>query len=332
MKTTFRKTLERIDFSRVFSELEKKRVKRVGIQLPDGLKFFSKEITKNFKDKGYEVIVSGSASYGACDVDLELLKEVDILVHFAHLPIKSVKRVIYVPYRYDYEIGNLLNWVDKIEEKKIALAGTAHYAWKFPEVKKFLEEKGIEVKLSEGKGRIKIPGQILGCNYSILKKTGAEAILFIGDGTFHPKGAAIYTGKKVYFFNPLANEFNVFDKEFVEDFLKKRFIQISRAMQKLGEGVGIVVSSKIGQKRISLALKLKLAAKNKGINSDILLFNEILPEGLANFPYGFYVNTACPRITYDDYEKYEKPVLSPQEFEILLGIRDWNNHKIDEIL
>ncbi len=331
MKTTFEKIFERIDFSEIFRELEKRNAKKIGIQLPDGLKYFSKELSEMFERREYEIVISGSASYGACDIDLSLLEEVEVLVHFAHLPVKSVERVIYAPYRYDYEVENLEKWMDRIEERKIALAGTAQYAWKFPVVKKFLEEKGIEVELGKASGRIGISGQVLGCNYSVLRNIDAEAILFIGDGMFHPKGAAIYTRKKVYFFNPLADEFIVLGKEVVGEFLKKRFIQISKAMRSLENGAAIVVSSKIGQKRLSTARKLKFTAIKKGIKTDILLFNEITPEKLMNFSYGFYVNTACPRIVYDDFEKYEKPLLTPQEFQILMGERDWEDYRIDEL-
>ncbi|RLI82896.1 diphthamide biosynthesis enzyme Dph2 [Archaeoglobales archaeon] len=331
MKTSFEKIFERIDFSKIFRELEERKAKEVGIQLPDGLKFFSKEFAEKFEEKGFDVIISGSASYGACDIDISLLDEVDILVHFAHLPVGSVERVIYAPYYYNYEIENLESWIDRIEERKIALAGTAQYAWKFPEVKRYLEGRGVEVELGGARGRIGISGQVLGCNYSVLRDIGAKAILFIGDGMFHPRGAAIYSGRKVYFFNPLANEFTVIGKEFVERFLRERYIQISRAMQNLENGVAIVVSSKIGQKRLSTARRLKSIAKKKGMKSDILFFNEISPERFMNFPYGVYVNTACPRITYDDFRKYEKPLLTPQEFEILVGKRDWEDYKIDEI-
>ncbi len=332
MKTTFEKIFERIDFSEIFKELEKRNAKKIGIQLPDGLKYFSKEISEMF-EREYEVVISGSATYGACDIDMHLLEEVDVLVHFAHPPLKSIENVIHAPYFYDYEIEKLEKWMDRIREKKITLAGTAQYAWNFPEVKKFLEERGKEVELVTPVkiDRIAIPGQVLGCNYAVLRTPSAEAILFIGDGMFHPKGAAIYTKKKVYFFNPLTDEFAVIGEEIVDEFLRSRYIQISRAMEEIENGVAILVSSKIGQKRHSIARKLKYMAEKKGIRADILFFNEITPENLMNFSYGVYVNTACPRIVYDDSGRYEKPMLTPQEFEILIGERGWNDYAIDEL-
>jgi 2-(3-amino-3-carboxypropyl)histidine synthase len=331
------KVLERIDFESVLEELKSRNVKKIGIQLPDGLKFFASDIAGKFEGQGYEVTISASPSYGACDLDTLLLKEVEVLLHFAHFPLKSIKKVIFVPYFYDYSIDSISKWIGMIGEREISLAGTANYASKFPEVKEFLESKGFEVHLGEPKGRIKLPGQVLGCNYSTVSHPGidrpaeSKAVLFIGDGEFHARGAAIYTGKKVYFFNPLADEFKIIGKDFVDDFLRKRILKVSKAMEGVEKGIGIIVSSKMGQKRLGLARKLKAEAVERGMNAAILYFNEVTPESLANFSYGVYVNTACPRITYDDLDRFEKPILSPQEFEILLGKRGWEDYEMDAI-
>ncbi|MBO8181649.1 MAG: diphthamide biosynthesis enzyme Dph2 [Archaeoglobus sp.] len=323
------KLLEKINFQEIFDELERRKAKVIGIQLPDGLKFFTKEIAERFEKLGFETIISASAAYGACDVDLMLAEEVDVLVHFAHLPIRSLKKVIFAPYYYDFSIELISNHLERIEEREISLAGTAHYAWKFSELKKFLEDKGLKVYLGKPRGRVRVPGQVLGCNYSVVRSK-ARAILFVGDGDFHARGAAIYTRKKVYFWNPLSNEFRTFGKEFVDDFIRKRFLRISKAMEVAEKGVGIIVSSKPGQKRLAIARKLRNQAEKNGIKATIIYFNDINPEALENFPFGVYVNTACPRITYDDPERFGKPILSPQEFEILIGIRDWKDYEIDE--
>ncbi|MEM4645842.1 MAG: diphthamide synthesis protein, partial [Archaeoglobaceae archaeon] len=39
-------------------------------------------------------------------------------------------------------------------------------------------------------------------------------------------------------------------------------------------------------------------------------------------PFDFYVNTACPRISYDDYKRFSKPIITPQEFEVLIGLKE----------
>ena len=44
------------------------------------------------------------------------------------------------------------------------------------------------------------------------------------------------------------------------------------------------------------------------------------------------VVSACPRIAIDDSQMYKKPLLTPQELEIVLNKRQWENYQLDEIL
>jgi len=305
--------------------LRRKKVRKIGIQLPNGLKAKSSEIAEQIENKGFEVIISGKGTFGSCDIDFDLLKEVDVLLHFAHTPIFEIKNVFYIPYKIDFDL-KIVKKV-KIKENKLALISTAQYVWKLEEVRKELENQGYEVEIKKGSNRVKYPGQVLGCNYTALKNTKAEAILFVGDGLFHPLGASIYTKKKVYRLDPLEEKFEEVKNG---DFFKKRFTQIALSMEK--KKGAILVCSKLGQKRMQLALKLKRMAKSKGKRMDLIYIDEIFPSKLMNFMYEYYVNTACPRISYDDSKYYHVPILSPQEFEILIGERRWENYEIDEIL
>ena len=45
-----------------------------------------------------------------------------------------------------------------------------------------------------------------------------------------------------------------------------------------------------------------------------------------------FVVSACPRIAIDDSQMYKKPLLTPQELEIVLNKREWENYQLDEIL
>ncbi|NLD57871.1 MAG: diphthamide biosynthesis enzyme Dph2, partial [Methanomicrobiales archaeon] len=63
----------------------------------------------------------------------------------------------------------------------------------------------------------------------------------------------------------------------------------------------------------------------------VVTMNEVSPDELLNLGFDAYVNTACPRLAYDDQVRFPAPVLSPQEFEILCGVRGWEEYAIDEI-
>ena len=293
---------------------------RVGVQLPDGLKRKAIEICDELEG---DIILSGEHCFGACDIDLNLLKEVDIVYHFAHTKILDLEKVVYVPYFIDYNVEKICEILSNLKERRIALISTAQYCHKLTAIKEKLEMIGYSVELRKGR-RTELPGQVLGCDYSAIKNSEAEAIVFVGDGIFHAKGAAIYSGKKVYALNPL-------NFELIEvggaDFLKERFLLISKCvgLKKLG----IIVSSKPGQKRLKLAEEVQKKAKERGMKSLIVYFGDITPEKLENLPFEFYVNTACPRISYDDYRRFKIPIITPQEFDILLGIK--KDLELDEI-
>lgn len=299
------------DFSIPFEKLGNAR--KVGIQLPDGMKRKAIEIARLLEEKGYEVVISGETNFGACDVDLSILEVVDVLLHFAHTLILRDERIIYVPYFIDYNPKIDL----EIEEKRIALIATAQYVHKLDEVAEWLRSKGYEVEIGSPKGRVIYPGQVLGCNYSVLRDSKADAVVFIGDGLFHAIGAAIYTKKKVYAYYPLSGEIQEVD---TKDFEKKRYFEVSKCVGK--KSAGILVSSKPGQRRLKLAERLKRIGKENGMFCSIIYMNNIAAEQLYNLPFEFYVNTACPRIAYDDSFKFERPIITPQEFEFLLGLRD----------
>ena len=63
----------------------------------------------------------------------------------------------------------------------------------------------------------------------------------------------------------------------------------------------------------------------------IVTAREVSPDELVNLGFSCYVNTACPRLAYDDQIRFPVPVLSPPEFEILCGVRSWDEYAIDEI-
>ncbi len=298
--------LDRIDFSKIF-EIEKG--KTLGLQLPDGLKYWAREIAKFLEDKGYEVVISASPTYGSCDIDLNLLKHVDYLIHIAHSPMKF-ERVVFLPYFYEYQID--VELIRKtVKEKKIALAGTANYAWKFREVKEKLEKSGYNVFL--GKGDLEFEGQVLGCNFTSLRGE-YEAVLFIGDGLFHPLGIA-FLGRKVYRYSPLSGEI---EEVKADEFKKERYKIATKAIH--CEKFGILVSSKPGQFNMKKAKEALKILKEQGKEAFIVFCDEITPEKLRNFDFDCYINTACPRIAYDDWKKFDKPIITLPELKFAFGM------------
>jgi len=119
-------------------------------------------------------------------------------------------------------------------------------------------------------------------------------------------------------------------EEFTDRILRIRFARITRATE--AKKFGIIVSSKEGQCRWELAKNLKKMIYNEGKEAHLILLDEITPSSLL--PYmdlDAFIVTACPRIAIDDSKMYEKPLLTPPELEIVLGLREWEDYKMDEI-
>jgi 2-(3-amino-3-carboxypropyl)histidine synthase len=186
----------------------------------------------------------------------------------------------------------------------------------------FLKERGIDVRVAEGRGRTPCRGQVLGCCFSAARDTGADRVLFVGTGLFHPVGIALSAGAEVVALDPLTGTVQEVSGEAL---MRRRFAVIEKARK--AKDFGIILSTKTGQSRPDLAHRLA-ALSDKAV---IVTMKEVSPDELLNLGIACYVNTACPRLAYDDQVRFPVPVLSPQEFEILCGVRDWDAYAIDEI-
>ena len=111
--------------------------------------------------------------------------------------------------------------------------------------------------------------------------------------------------------------------------LRQRFAAIARA--KDAKTFGIIVSRKIGQVRMEMARDLKALAEKHGLQANIFLMDLVSPDFLEGYHVDAWVNTACPRIAIEDVLQYKKPLLTPPEFEIVLGERAWEDYAFDEI-
>ena len=168
-------------------------------------------------------------------------------------------------------------------------------------------------------------GQIIGCNYNNAKSIAKEvdAFIFIGGGRFHALGVALNTNKPTILADPFSEEALLMDNQ-VSKLLQQHWISIEKA--KNAKIFGILVSLKPGQENFSAALEIKGLIEKLGKSAIIILINEILPETLMEFPtIDAYVNTACPRLSFDAPLKFLKPVLTINEFKVLSGEFSWKD-------
>jgi 2-(3-amino-3-carboxypropyl)histidine synthase len=114
----------------------------------------------------------------------------------------------------------------------------------------------------------------------------------------------------------------------VEAFKRKRFA-IIQAIPK-AKSIGILISSKPGQERMSLAKRLLSSVIDSGREGHIVVLNEISPDTLLNLGFDAYISTACPRIALDDSNSYAVALGTPIELMIALSKVKWEDYRIDE--
>jgi 2-(3-amino-3-carboxypropyl)histidine synthase len=309
------------DLSRLIGDLRGQGAKRVALQFPEGLKRRAPELALSLREAGFEVIVSGDPCHGACDLPLPALALADVLVHVGHAPVEDRPGILYDLHPMDFPVEVLEQAIPLFSGDRIGLVTTSQHLHLLPRMVEFLGERGIDAVVSGGYGRTRFPGQVLGCSFSGARETGCGEILYVGTGLFHPEGIQLATGARVIALDPYLGSAGLVDAGRLK---RRRFALLEKARG--ADRIGIILSTKSGQQRLALARRLA-ALSPKAV---LVAICEVTPDELLNLGFGCYVNTACPRLAYDDQARWPVPVLSPPEFEILCGIRTWEDYAVDE--
>ena len=305
----------------------------VALQLPEGLKIRATEISEYLSDKtGVDTLIVGLPCYGACDL-YDYKGKTDALVHFGHSPIPSQgddPNVMYIESRSDVTLNDSV--VDSLKDlpERIGLLATVQYLGLIPVVKAILEKMDRKVSVGVGDRRIAYPGQVLGCNCSSAEAVidDVDAFLFIGEGDFHPLAAAFGVNKDIIVLNPVTKEVRNM-AETRDRILRKRFAAIQSASN--AQSFLVIVCSKVGQNRSAEADMIIEKIRTHGLKAYKAVLEEINPISLMSYRVDAYVNTACPRVAMDDSAKYDRPMLTIPELDIVLGDREWADYEFDQI-
>ncbi|WP_292522480.1 diphthamide biosynthesis enzyme Dph2, partial [Methanoculleus sp.] len=309
--------------SDLIERLRERGARSVALQFPAGLARQAPGTAAALRREGFDVIVSGDPCYGGCDLALDALAYADILVHFGHAPVEERPDVIYEPVRFDFDPGVLERVLPALHSRRIGLVTTVQHVHLVDAMAAFLRDHGIEAVIAPGDSRTPIPGQVLGCNFAAARATGADEILFVGTGVFHPIGIQLATRSRVVALDPFTGEVQEVD---ADRLVRRRAAVMEKARD--AASFGIIVSTKSGQRRMDLARRL-VSLSERAV---LVAMREVSPAEMLDLGFGAYVNTACPRLAYDDQIRFPVAVLTPPEFEILCGARTWDDYTIDEYL
>jgi 2-(3-amino-3-carboxypropyl)histidine synthase len=325
--------LYHLELDRVVEEIRARGADRVLLQLPDGLRPLAFQMAKALREgAGAQVFLSGDSCYGACDLAVNQARELsaDIIVHYGHsrMAVDGDVPVLYVHAEVDLDAEAL------VEEaaphlsrwRRIGLVTTVQHVHMVDEIREALRGRGFTVYVGEGAEKAPHPGQVLGCCYLNAQAVAGdvEAYLYVGGGEFHPKGLILNTGKPVVVANPFDATVRLMTGDDLMRLAKRRVAQIAAARE--AERIGVLVSSKPGQRATLVAEALQGRFAAKGYEAVIIYLDEVRAEHLNNFVEAqAFVDTACPRVAVDGVGGVDRPILTVREAEVALGERRWED-------
>ncbi len=319
----------RVDAEEARRWAKKNGIKRVLIQSPPGLRKIAQMLVEKLSGDLEEVFVHGGGCWGGCDLAVSHAKAVqaDGIIHLGHVrflekdPIPTLylecRRTDPEPLLAALESGRELIQ----QHRKVGVGATVQWLDFLNQVESRLREYGAEVLIGAPTPPLRYKGQILGCAYEPLLRLSnkVDCYLIIGS-RFHGLGLALQTEKPVYSLDPELKRVSSLDVE-VERALRSRYGYIER-FRRSGR-VGILVSVKPGQYRMGVAVKLKRLLKDSGMKAEILIMDDVEADLLKDSGLEGFVNTACPRLSIEDQQRVDMPLLLPMEALVAVGAVRW---------
>ena len=231
--------------------------------------------------------------------------------------------IIFIDAKWEGEIKlekKLEDYLNKNKIKSLALfAGV-----QFSDVNNLIKEiknKNIKVNITKAK-RTSKPMQILGCDtyhdsFDLPVLDESDAILYVGDGYFHPKALLLAQIKNkkikpVIMWNPISKVIQILDEKIIQEQIKRYKRNLKMFIS--ADTIGILVTIKPGQNYFQTAKRLKEFLEKQDKKAYIFIDNNLDLRHLENYPFiKAWVNTACPRIGTDDIVNIKQPLINLKE-------------------
>jgi 2-(3-amino-3-carboxypropyl)histidine synthase len=317
----------------VIEEIRSHHPSFIGLQLPEGLKTKARDLADQIEGAvGCQVVILGDPCYGACD--LKSFEGLDLLVHVGHTPIPDLQLkmpTVFLEVRIDFDVHQALQGCSERIAKRVGLIATAQHLHLLPETAAVLQGMGCQVLIGKGDARTAAPGQVIGCNVTsaLAAKDEVDQYIFLGSGYFHPLAVSLGTGVPVISIDPYRGA--VYDiQEMKEKVIRQRYAALAKARD--ANDWLVLVCDKPGQRRMEAAKNCLRILHERGMKANMVMFNEIRPEALLPYRAAAAVSTACPRLAIDDGPHYPIPLLTPWELEMVLGLKEMDDYRLDQIL
>jgi 2-(3-amino-3-carboxypropyl)histidine synthase len=269
----------------------------------------------------------GDVTYGACCIDDYTARALgcDLLVHYAHsclIPVDvTTIKTLYIFVDITIDTEHLIATLERNFQpgKTLAVVGTIQFNATLHGVKPVLEKAGFNIVVPQIMPLSK--GEILGCTSPQLAAEEVDVLLYLGDGRFHLESAMIHNPSiPAYRYDPYSRTLSRERYEHEEMLsLRKEAIRSAQTAKRWGIILGAL--GRQGNPNTMAMIERELDAR--GIPFVNLLLSEIFPGKLATMPdVECWVQIACPRLSIDWGYAFPRPLLTPYEALVALGVRE----------
>ncbi|KAF2460425.1 putative diphthamide synthesis protein-domain-containing protein [Lineolata rhizophorae] len=305
---------------------------KIALQFPEGLLLFATTVSDILTKfcPGIETLIMGDVTYGACCIDDYTARALgcDLLVHYAHsclIPVDVTKiRTLYVFVDISIDVQHIIATVSRnfTPGKTIVMVGTIQFNATIHGIAPALRNAGYNVIIPQSAPLSK--GEILGCTSPRLADDQQiDLLLYLGDGRFHLESAMIHNPSiPAYRYDPYSRRLTRESYDHDELYnLRSSAISSATSAKKWGLILGAL--GRQGNPH-TLAL-IERTLTDRGIPSINLLLSEIFPGKLAMMQdVDCWVQIACPRLSIDWGYAFPRPLLSPYEALVALGVKEAN--------
>lgn len=311
--------------------LRRDKARHVGVHLPDGLCQWATvlaDIFMRFVPSVETSTILGDMTFGACCIDDLGARAVgvDFLIHYGHSCIvptdQTTVQTLYVHVEVDVDVEHLVETVrlNFRPEQKLVFMGSVQFTGGTMQAVETLNKEFFADNKVGTVSQVKPLGlgEVLGCTSPIVR--GADAVVFVCDGRFHLESAMIqnpHVKGGFYRYDPAEQTLTR------EGFAHNEMHEVRRGVIEKAKGaqcIGLVLGT-LGRQGSSGVLEgVERLLVQKGIEHFTILLSDVSPERLARFDtVDAWVQVACPRLSLDWGEAYEKPLLTPYEAHVAWG-------------
>jgi 2-(3-amino-3-carboxypropyl)histidine synthase len=308
--------------------------KKIALQFPEGLLLFATTIsdilTRFCSDT--ETLIMGDVTYGACCIDDFTARALgcDLLVHYAHsclIPVSVTQiKTLYIFVDISIDVNHLNATIERNFQpsKCIALVGTIQFNATIHGMASQLRSQGYNIIVPQIAPLSK--GEILGCTSPQLTidsntQNAADIILYLGDGRFHLESAMIHNPSlPAYRYDPYSRKLTRESYDHQELYTLRRNAILTAQKAKRW---GLILGTLGRQGNPHTLTMIENLLQKQGIEVIRLALSEIFPGKLAMMAeVEAWVQVACPRLSIDWGYAFPRPLLSPYEALVALGVRE----------